>query len=167
MSSVNDSYEKATGSRILAMTGGEAEAAPLLLAQRLNSLYEREAKAGRPRTNNAIAEQLRERNPGLRVSGGYLSALRNGGRANPSIELLRALAAYFEVPVDHLTAPGTDDEAALAAELVMREAGIRALALRAEGLGEASLASIAAIIDNARKLEGLPVAGEQAQNPTD
>ncbi len=64
MSSVNDSYEKATGSRILAMTGGEAEAAPLLLAQRLNSLYEREAKAGRPRTNNAIAEQLRERNPG-------------------------------------------------------------------------------------------------------
>lgn len=158
----NGSFEKATGSRIPAMAGEEtAEAAtPALLAQRLNSLYEREAKAGRPRTNNAIAEQLRERNPGLRVSGGYLSALRNGGRANPSIELLRALAAYFGVPVDHLTAPSTDDDVALAAELVMREAGIRALALRAEGLGEASLASIVAIIDNARKLEGLPAAGE-------
>ncbi|CAM3836575.1 MULTISPECIES: XRE family transcriptional regulator [Tsukamurella] len=151
------------------MASGEmaAGAEAHLLAQRLNALYEREAKAGRPRTNNAIAQELRDRNPGLRVSGGYLSALRNGGRANPSIELLRALASYFEVPIDHLTAPSTDDEAALAAELVMREAGIRALALRAEGLGEASLASIVAIIDNARKLEGLPAAGGAAHNPAD
>ncbi|WP_019201746.1 hypothetical protein [Tsukamurella sp. 1534] len=142
------------------MSDGGAEGAQLLLAQRLNALIEREAHAGRPRTNNALAQELRDRNPGLRVSGGYLSALRNGGRAHPSIELLRALSGYFEVPVDHFTAPNTDEEAALAAELVMREEGIRALALRAHGLGEASLASIAAIIDNARRLEGLPAAGE-------
>jgi transcriptional regulator with XRE-family HTH domain len=169
MVSVNDSYGETTGSRISDMAVGAAPdgSASLLLGQRLNALFEREALAGRPRTNNAIAQELRERNPGLRVSGGYLSALRNGGRAHPSIELLKALSAYFEVPIDHLAAPSTDEQAALAAELVMREEGIRALALRAQGLGEASLASIAAIIDNARKLEGLPAADVSTRNPAD
>jgi transcriptional regulator with XRE-family HTH domain len=128
------------------------------LALRLDRLFRGGRPDGRPWTNDQVAEELKQRNPELRVSGGYLSALRNGGKSHPSIELQQALADFFGVPISYFTTPALDvDEAdRAAATALMDQVGVRAIALRAIGVQEESLATIVAVLDNIRALQGLP-----------
>lgn len=128
------------------------------LAVRLNRLFQTARPDGKPWTNDQVAQELKRRNPELRVSGGYLSALRNGGKSHPSIELQQALADFFGVPIAYFASPSVDaDEARqAAAAALMNQAGVRAIALRAIGVQEKSLAAIIAVLDNIRVLQGLP-----------
>jgi transcriptional regulator with XRE-family HTH domain len=81
-----------------------------------------------------------------------------GLRDNPTKKHLEALARFFGVPAAYFF----DDEAAAAVsaelELVnaLEDVGVKQVALRAAGLSEKSLGSIAAMIERVRELEGLP-----------
>ncbi|ATY16623.1 XRE family transcriptional regulator [Amycolatopsis sp. AA4] len=125
--------------------------------------------AGKKLTNNAVAEEIRERHPGLRVSGAYLSALRAGKRVNPSPELLVALAEYFGVTPGYFLDRDESDRIAEQLEMLegMRDAGIRGIAMRAIGLSSENLEAVTSVLDQVRKLQGLPPVDEEAgDDPT-
>jgi transcriptional regulator with XRE-family HTH domain len=128
------------------------------LAVLLDRLFRTSRADGRAWTNDQVAKELKRRNPGLRVTGGYLSALRNGGKSHPSIELQQGLADFFGVPLTYFAGAAVDADIAeqAAAIALVQQAGVRAVALRAIGVHEESLAAIAAVLDNIRALQGLP-----------
>ncbi|MFE1914461.1 helix-turn-helix domain-containing protein [Streptomyces anandii] len=128
------------------------------LAGRLDSLFSRSLPAGRRWTNNEVADKIKEKHPHIRVSGAYLSALRNGSRTRPSQELLSALAEFFGVSPAYFVDPDYAERAnaQLAGLEMLNQAGVRGLALRAVGLQKDSLEAVTAMLDQVRKLQGLP-----------
>jgi transcriptional regulator with XRE-family HTH domain len=128
------------------------------LAVQLDRLFRGPRADGRTWKNDQVAAELRRRNPGLRVTGGYLSALRNGGKSHPSIELQQALADFFGVPITYFAGAAVDADIAeqTAAVALLQQEEVRAIALRAIGVQKESLATIAAMLDNIRALQGLP-----------
>jgi transcriptional regulator with XRE-family HTH domain len=128
------------------------------LSEKLNHLFETVHPAGRgPYSNEEVATSIRERG-GPTISGTYIWLLRKGGRDNPTMKHIEALAGFFGVPPAYFF----DDETAakVEAELdllqAMKDSGVQKVALRAAGLSPKSLDSIAEVIDRVRELEGLP-----------
>ncbi|MCT2593537.1 helix-turn-helix domain-containing protein [Streptomyces sp. N2-109] len=109
---------------------------------------------GRPYTNEEVATAVKRVNPGIRVGGAYLSALRKGTKRNPSTELLTALARFFGVPTSYFLDESTAARAAAEIELakVARNLGVRNLALRALELSPEGLAAVTQIVEHV--LEG-------------
>jgi len=128
------------------------------LAERLDGLFRSSRPQGRTWTNDDVAAELKQSHPRLRVSGAYLSALRTGKRERPSPELLDALATFFGVSpayfYDRDHADQTTRQLAMLDEL--HQAGVRSIALRAVGLPPESLDAVTAVLDQIRKLQGLP-----------
>ncbi|WP_336085679.1 XRE family transcriptional regulator [Nocardia sp. SSK8] len=138
-----------------------------LLAERLDVLFRTSRPGGRYWTNDDVAAEIKRIDPTVRVSGAYLSALRTGRRANPAPRLLAALCRFFGVPGDHLTEPSVAGptprhQAVLEAA---RHTGVHAIALRAVGLNDESLATVAAVLDHIRELQGLPPVDEPVAGP--
>ncbi|MFI9648071.1 helix-turn-helix domain-containing protein [Streptomyces sp. NPDC052040] len=135
-----------------------AEKNESLLAERLDRLFRSSRPEGRPWTNDEVAARLKQANPKLRVSGAYLSALRNGKRERPSPELLAALARFFGVKSAYFFDQGSADQALnqLAMLDELHQAGVRSIALRAAGLPPESLTAVMSVLDEIRKLQGLP-----------
>jgi transcriptional regulator with XRE-family HTH domain len=83
--------------------------------------------------------------------------IRTGKSDNPSWKLIEGLAKAFGVtPVYFTDADAeqqTQEELALLAAL--QDAGVRSLALRAQGLSAQSLATVRELIERVRELEGL------------
>jgi|SRR5882757_9126605 len=129
-----------------------------VLAERLDGLFRSSRPRGRTWTNDDVAAELKQSHPRLRVSGAYLSALRTGKRERPSPELLDALATFFGVSpayfYDRDHADQTTRQLAMLDEL--HQAGVRSIALRAVGLPPESLDAVTAVLDQIRKLQGLP-----------
>ncbi|MGP3769767.1 helix-turn-helix domain-containing protein [Streptomyces sp. SDT5-1] len=104
---------------------------------------------GRRYTHDEVAAELRRIQPGLRVSGAYLSALRNGSKRNPSLDLLTALAQFFGVSASYFLDPApqrqAEEEVALAR--VGHHPQVRNLALRALELSPESLAVVTQIVE--------------------
>ncbi|MGW7258749.1 helix-turn-helix domain-containing protein [Streptomyces sp. NPDC054834] len=129
-----------------------------LLAVRLDNLFKTVRPKGKHWTNAEVAEELKRASPELRVGGVYLSQLRTGKRANPSPDLLAALARFFGVSVAYFF----DDKVAesvlneIAAVEALRQSGVRAVAMRAAGMKKENLQAITAIMDQYRQLQGLP-----------
>lgn len=104
-----------------------------------------------------VAEGIRAKG-GPTISATYLWQLRKGLRDNPTKHHLEALADFFGVTPAYFF----DEDAVerINAELdllsALRDAPVRKIALRAFGLSAESLRAIADIIENVRKLEGLP-----------
>lgn len=104
-----------------------------------------------------VASALRQAG-GATVSSQYIWQLRKGKKDNPTKKHLEALARFFKVPPAYFF----DDEAAeridaqLGVLAAMRDSQVRSVAMRAAGLSPETLGAIASIIDNARRLEGLP-----------
>ncbi|MET9258852.1 helix-turn-helix domain-containing protein [Amycolatopsis sp. NPDC004079] len=140
-----------------------ADARPTL-ASRLDDLFRTVRPQGRHWTNAEVAAELKRASPELKVGAVYLSQLRTGKRTNPSQELLAALAKFFGVSVAYFF----DDEVAgsvlseLAAVEAMRQAGVRAVAMRAAGMREENLQAITTIMDQYRKMQGLPPVTDEA-----
>jgi transcriptional regulator with XRE-family HTH domain len=128
------------------------------LAERLDHLFRNSHPQGRRWTNDEVAAAIKAKNPDIRVSGAYLSALRTGKRLRPSPEIQVQLAEFFGVSpayfFDRNHAERVD--AQLAALEGLSEARVRAVALRAVGLPAESLEAITAMLDQVRKLQGLP-----------
>jgi transcriptional regulator with XRE-family HTH domain len=132
---------------------------PGVLARRLERLFATVHPPGRgPYSTKEAAEAINEAAGRPLLSYNYLYQLRRGTKAEPGHTRLAAIARFFQVPVtyfyDDESAAQIDDQLELAAAL--RDQGVRHLAFRAAGLSSASLRAILAVIENARRLEGLP-----------
>ncbi|MBN3932592.1 XRE family transcriptional regulator [Streptomyces verrucosisporus] len=128
------------------------------LAERLDRLFDTvrpEGSKGRRYTNEEVATAVKRADPGVRVGGAYLSALRKGTKKNPSTELLGALARFFGVPasyfLDERAAARTDAEIELAK--VAHNMGVRKLALRALELSPEGLAAVTRIVEHVLESE--------------
>jgi transcriptional regulator with XRE-family HTH domain len=139
------------------MSESETDERPML-AVRLDDLFRTVRPKGRHWTNAEVAEELKRLNPDLKVGGVYLSQLRTGKRCNPTPDLLAALARFFGVSVAYFF----DDQVAesvlsqVAAIEALRQAGVRAVAMRAAGMKKENLQAITAIMDQYREMQGLP-----------
>ncbi|MFF4407697.1 helix-turn-helix domain-containing protein [Streptomyces sp. NPDC001262] len=134
------------------------------LAQRLNYLFANMHPPGAPYTNGHVAEEISrgaEEYGGVSLTEQYLSMLRNGRRANPSPDVLRALAKFFAVPVGYLMGDLSASQAARVEEEVrflvaMRDQRVRAIALRSVGLPPEVQDSLTTIICQFRQQMNLP-----------
>ena len=86
---------------------------------------------------------------GPTVSPTYLMYLRKGQRTNPTLQHLEAIARFFGVPPAYFL---DEDIASLVADQVkilaiLRNAGVRNLALRAADLSPEALAAVARLIE--------------------
>jgi transcriptional regulator with XRE-family HTH domain len=128
------------------------------LAARLNHLFAVVPGAGGRAlwTNDDAAAEMATQ--GVTMSAAYLSQLRTGKRDNPSARHLAAIAQLFGVPMEYFF----DEEVAakIDADLrlltAVRDAGVQAIALRAQGLSPQSLSSVADMIEHIRRLEQVP-----------
>ncbi|MFI9723480.1 helix-turn-helix domain-containing protein [Streptomyces sp. NPDC052396] len=134
------------------------------LAERLNYLFANVHPRGAPYTNGHVAEEI-SRNTGeyggVTLTEQYLSMLRNGKRANPSGDVLRALAKFFAVPVGYLMGDLSASQTARVEEEVrflvaMRDQRVRAIALRSVGLPPEVQDSLTTIISQFRQQMNLP-----------
>jgi transcriptional regulator with XRE-family HTH domain len=136
-----------------------------VIAERLNQLFATVHPAGRgPYTLREASDAINAEAGSSIMSAAYLSQLRTGQRAEPSHSRLTAIARFFGVDIEYFSSSTAAAEADRQVEFLaaMRDAGVRSVALRAAGLSEASLAAVRAVIDNARRLEGL-----QGDEPTE
>ncbi|MFD3836768.1 Secondary metabolite protein [Streptomyces sp. NPDC058642] len=95
---------------------------------------------------------------GVAISASAIQQLRTGTNTNPKMQTIRALAGFFGVPpgyfFDEEVAERTRAEIQVVA--AMRDREVRRVALRANGLSTSSLQMLNAVIDQARRLEGMP-----------
>ncbi|MBO0656261.1 MULTISPECIES: helix-turn-helix domain-containing protein [Streptomyces] len=142
---------------------GSAGDAGSPLAQRLNYLFANMHPPGAPYTNGHVAEEISNgaEYGEVGLTEQYLSMLRNGKRANPSPDVLRALAKFFAVPVGYLMGDLSDSQAERVEEEVrflvaMRDQRVRAIALRSVGLPPEVQDSLTTIISQFRQQMNLP-----------
>lgn len=111
-----------------------------------------------PCTNKELAEAVQAR--GVRCTPQYIGQLRADKHA-PSLEMARALAQVFGVPIDYFNDPGVahDTDQQLAYLAAVQHAGVTKIALRAAGLSPRALDTLHEIIDRIRAEEGLPTDG--------
>ncbi|MGZ2361661.1 hypothetical protein LRE75_34125 [Streptomyces sp. 372A] len=105
---------------------------------------------------------------GFKITPSGLQQLRTGVNGNPKWDTVKGLAAFFKVDPNYFLGadePGADtdqgselqgaEERVLAA---MRDRGVLRVALRADGLDESSLQMVEVVLDQTRRLQGLPEA---------
>ncbi|GAB1816696.1 helix-turn-helix domain-containing protein [Mycobacterium sp. MUNTM1] len=128
------------------------------LAVKLNKLFEVMRKPSEPQLSNAAAAEAITKATGVSISPAYIWQLRNGIKTNPTVQHLRAIADYFGVPASYLIDRGTDQkvDAQLALMQALRDSGVRDLAMRTSGLTPQAISSLAAMVDEVRKLQNLP-----------
>ncbi len=130
-----------------------------VLAERLDQLIATVHPAGRgPYTLREIADAINAEAGTSLISAAYISQLRTGQRTEPSHTRLAALARFFGVATGYFSDQATAEDTSRQLEVLaaLRDDGVRSVALRAAGLSESSLAAVRAVIENARRLEGLP-----------
>jgi len=146
--------------------GGDDAPARRSLADKLDHLFSVVHPAKGEYTYDQVSKAIEERG-GPTISAAYIWQLRKGARDNPTKRHLEALAQFFGVPpsyfFDEEAAHRVDAELELLAAL--RDHDVRQVALRASGLSSGSLAAIAAMIEQARQLEGLKDDGDSGTGP--
>ncbi len=123
---------------------------------RLNRLFDTVYPPGRgPHTSAEVIAALKAE--GVTMSAPYLSQLRSGNRTNPSSTTMTALANYFRIKPAYFT----DDEyyekldKELSWLLVMRDEGVRRIAMGASELSAESKEDVAHHVDELRRKEHL------------
>ena len=148
------------------MAGSDAPRAKTL-AEKIDHLFRtvHPAKGGEY-TYEQVSKAIEDRG-GPTISAAYVWQLRKGVRDNPTKRHLEALADFFGVPpsyfFDEDAARRVDEELELL--VALRDMDVRQVALRASGLSAGSLAAIAAMIEQARQIDGLT--GKDPKTSTD
>ncbi|MFH8337464.1 hypothetical protein [Streptomyces sp. AM6-12] len=112
-----------------------------------------------------LSRMIRESTGGT-ISATYLWELVTGRKRNVTLEQLGVLAEFFGVPLEYFV----NDEvtrrvtAQLALATALRDAKVRHLALRAEGLSPASLDALLTIVNEARRVENLDRVGKKVHD---
>jgi transcriptional regulator with XRE-family HTH domain len=133
----------------------EAQLSAQSFGEQLNHLIDVVHRRDRlPYTNKELAEAAQAR--GVRCTPQYIGQLRAGKHA-PSLEIARALAQVFGVPIDYFNDPGVarDTDQQLAYLAAIQDAGVTRIALRAAGLSPGALEILHKVIDRIRAEEGL------------
>jgi ESX-1-secreted protein regulator len=136
---------------------------PGALARRLDRLFTTAHPPWRgPYSISEAVTAINEAAGSKIISYNYLYQLRRGTKTEPSHSRLAAIARFFGVPVSYFT-DNDETAASLEAQIqereltaALRDQGVRHVAFRAAGLSPGSLAAILTVIENARRLEGLP-----------
>ena len=131
---------------------------PPSLAEKVHHLFGAvRSPEGDEYTHQEVASALQTAG-GPTISATYVWQLRKGIRDNPTKHHIEALADFFGVAPSYFfdEEAGQRIDAELDLLVAVRDPSVRALALAADGLSEATLDAVRAIIDNARQLEGLP-----------
>jgi transcriptional regulator with XRE-family HTH domain len=125
-------------------------------AARLNRLFDTVYPPGRgPQTSAEVIAALKSE--GITMSAPYLSQLRSGNRTNPSSATMAALANFFRIKPAYFT----DDDyyEKLDKELswlcMMRDEGVRRIALRSAGLSAQAQQNLVERVDELRRAEKL------------
>jgi transcriptional regulator with XRE-family HTH domain len=131
---------------------------PDTLAAKVDHLFSTvRSREGGEYSFEEVAEAIKAKG-GPTISATYVWQLRKGLRDNPTKRHLEALAGFFGVPpayfFDDVEAARINAELALLSAL--RDAPVRRIALRANGLSPRSLEAIVEMVDRVRELEGLP-----------
>lgn len=99
-----------------------------------------------------------ERGTRGRVSRSYVWKLRHGRNTNPSLEVLEALAEFFQVAPSYFFSSDERGEARAkeAAEVaaLLRDPAVRSVAQRARGLSGESVHALEQLIESLHVLEG-------------
>ncbi|WP_067484285.1 helix-turn-helix domain-containing protein [Actinomadura hibisca] len=138
------------------MTDGD----PGTLGRRLDHLFKTVHPRDRgPYSLREAATLINEQAGEQVISPAYLGALRSGDKRTPSLRRLEPIAAFFGVKLEYFTDDEVAERTNAQLELLraLRDSGVQRLALRAVGLSEGSLEALIGMVDNARRLEGLPV----------
>ncbi|MDJ0460194.1 helix-turn-helix domain-containing protein [Streptomyces sp. H27-C3] len=130
-------------------------------AQLLDHLFrEVHPPARGPYTYTEVAEGIQEASggEGKGLTASAIQQLRTGAKKNPTRHTIKALAGFFGVPAGYFFDEETAERARaeIAVLAAMRDQGVRTVALRANGLSTESLQMLSAVIEQARRLEGLP-----------
>ncbi|UGY91963.1 helix-turn-helix domain-containing protein [Streptomyces gobiensis] len=145
------------------------------IAQKLDHLIGTVHPPGRgPLSYMEIAERIKEKaGPGGQtVSHATIQKIRKGEITDPKVSTLTVIAGFFGVPVtyffDDTVADRVDAKLAKVRERVeltqaqrelvdiLGDGDVRDVAVRMNGLSPGSLRAIRGVIDQARRLEGLP-----------
>lgn len=128
------------------------------LAARLERLFDTMRRRDERPISNAVAAKAITEKTGVSISAAYLWQLRSGKSTNPTVEPLRAIADFFGISASYLIESDVDPKLEAQLELlqVLRDAGVRDLAMRASGLTPEAIDSLRAMVDHARHLEKLP-----------
>jgi transcriptional regulator with XRE-family HTH domain len=133
------------------------EPAPDTLAGRLDLLFRTRHAAGQPEVGYQDVADALAAAGGPSVGGAYLYMLRTGRRTNPRVELLVALARYFQVPASYFIDDAAASEITEQLELLaaLRDNDVQQLALRTQGLSAGSRQALTGMIEQLRRMEGL------------
>jgi transcriptional regulator with XRE-family HTH domain len=139
-----------------------------MLQHRFRVLMSRSKGAdGRPMSYKELQTAITKAT-GHTVTASTLHKIATGAVSNPHADKLLAIATYFGVPVDYLLGRESDDSHARALDLLdeaVRNAGVEKIALRAQGLSDKALVTLATLIDQARIAEGLDRPNARAYRP--
>lgn len=110
-----------------------------------------------PYTYAEVAQGIRDTS-GVTISASAIQQLRTGTKANPKLQTIKALAAFFGVPAGYFFDEQVAEQTRAEIQVVaaMRDQEVRRVALRASGLSTSSLQMLSTVIEQARRLEGLP-----------
>jgi transcriptional regulator with XRE-family HTH domain len=131
-------------------SGSPSQPGPPAFADQLNRVITVMRPGGVKQTDEMIAAAVG-------VTSQYIGQLRNGRKANPSLDLTGRLAGFFGVDVAFFLDP--DRAAAMDKELemlaAMRDLRVKRLALRMSGLSPQGLDWAADFVERLRRMEGL------------
>ncbi|MFJ6017596.1 transcriptional regulator [Streptomyces sp. NPDC092952] len=137
------------------------------LAEKLGHLFDVTVNpaTGRRYTNAEVSQSIAQECGGVRVAESTIASIRTGVKPNPTLKTIEALARIFKVAPDYFFPDFDVDETAkvqASFELIraVKDSGLQGIAMRANGLSPASLEMITAVINQARRLEGLDPTGE-------
>ncbi|MEO6083095.1 MAG: XRE family transcriptional regulator [Umezawaea sp.] len=127
------------------------------LAEKLEYLFRTIREPGRREHSNEEVAVAITRDQGVTISASYIWYLRTGQRDNPTLKHLTALATFFGVPAAYFLDDKVREEveAEIALVTALKDIGVRDVAMRASGLSDRSLDTIAEVINRVRELEGL------------
>ncbi|HUQ56421.1 helix-turn-helix domain-containing protein [Lentzea sp.] len=129
-----------------------------VLAERLEYLFRSIRESGKREYSNEDVAAAITRDQGVTISASYIWYLRTGQRDNPTLKHLTALATFFGVPAAYFFDDAVREqvEGEIALVTALKDNGVREVAMRASGLSDRSLDTIAEVINRVRELEGLP-----------
>lgn len=127
-------------------------------AELLDYLFREVHPKGRGPYTYAEASQGIRDTSGVTISASAIQQLRTGTNTNPKMQTIRALAGFFGVNPGYFfdEAEAERQRAEIKVVAAMRDQGVRRVALRANGLSTSSLHMLNTVIDQARRLEGMP-----------
>jgi transcriptional regulator with XRE-family HTH domain len=127
-------------------------------AELLDYLFKEVHPKGRgPYTYAEVSQGIRDTS-GVAISASAIQQLRTGTNSNPKMQTIRALAGFFGVNPGYFFDEDEAERQRAEIQLVaaMRDQEVRRVALRANGLSTSSLHMLNTVIDQARRLEGIP-----------